>query len=242
MLTLLFMLYCVIATIIMILLSVIALVICYPFDPARRVVHFLSKELCMIFWKTPWGWKQDVWGLENIDPSKTYVIAINHKAMVDIASLYFLPLVFKWVSKKEVFMIPGIGQFLLIHGDIPIQRARGAESMKKVITDGKKWISRGASIAIFPEGTRSKDGEIHRFKQGAFILAKEAGVEILPVVIDETQNLFRKGTRLFNWKHNLKLQVLPPVPKEEVAAKDASQLADEVRSRMVEALANMRKN
>lgn len=196
----------------------------------------------MIFWKTPWGWKQDVWGLENIDPSKTYVIAINHKAMVDIASLYFLPLVFKWVSKKEVFMIPGIGQFLLIHGDIPIQRARGAESMKKVITDGKKWISRGASIAIFPEGTRSKDGEIHRFKQGAFILAKEAGVELLPVVIDETQNLFRKGTRLFNWKHNLKVQVLPPVPKEEVAAKDASQLADEVRSRMVEALVNMRKN
>ncbi len=70
--------------------------------------------------------------------------------------------------------------------------------MEQLVREGKKWISRGASVAIFPEGTRSKDGEIHRFKAGAFTLAKEAGAEILPVVLDGTKTLIKKNLA-FNW-------------------------------------------
>ena len=65
----------------------------------------------------------------------------------------------------------------------------------------------------FPEGTRSKDGEIHRFKAGAFTLAKEAGVEILPVVLDGTKSLIRRNL-LFNWGNRITLRILPPVPVE----------------------------
>ena len=94
--------------------------------------------------------------------------------MADILALYFVPLNFRWVSKREVFRIPYIGQMLSIHGDIAIDRSRGADSMRKVTEKGKMWIGRGVSIAMFPEGTRSKSGEMGRFKQGAFALAKDA--------------------------------------------------------------------
>jgi len=180
--------------------------------------------------------------LEHIDPNKSYVITLNHQSMADIISLYFLPLNFRWVSKQEVFRIPYIGPLLIAHGDIPIQRGRAAEAMAKVVNDGKMWISRGASIAIFPEGTRSKDGEIHRFKQGAFALAKEAGVEILPVVLDGTRNIFKKKSYWFNWKHRLTVKVLPPISAERVAATEPAEMAKEVQEMMTSALAEIRKN
>ena len=114
--------------------------------------------------------------------------------------------------------------------------------LRKVINDGKMWLDRGVSVAIFPEGTRSKTGEIERFKGGAFALAKEAGVEILPVVLDGTRDIFRKKSFWFNWKHHLTVKVLPPISAERVVATDTSELANEVREMMVEALAEIRKS
>ena len=101
------------------------------------------------------------------------------------------------------------------------------------------WISRGASVAIFPEGTRSKDGEIHRFKAGAFSLAKEAGVEILPVVLDGTATLIKKN-KLFNWGNRITLRVLPSISVEEVAATETHVLMERVHNDMCEALAEIR--
>ena len=101
------------------ILSALALVVCYPFDRGRRTVHELSRILVRIF--------------------------------------YYIPLNFRWVSKREVFKTPFFGQFLLLHGDICIDRGHAAEALEQLVRDGKKWISRGASVAIFPEGTRSKD-------------------------------------------------------------------------------------
>ncbi len=222
------------------IVSWIVLAVCYPFDKARKAVHWCSKMICMFFWKVPPTWKHRVEGLEHIDPKKSYVITINHQSMADIISLYFLPLNFRWVSKEEVFRIPYIGPLLIAHGDIPIQRGRARESMAKVVNDGKMWISRGASIAIFPEGTRSKTGEIQRFKQGAFALAKEAGVEILPVVMDGTATVLKKN-KLFNWRNVLTVKVLPPISAEKVASTDTMELANEVHDMMVEALAEIRK-
>ena len=242
MLTLIFALYTIVELTFWFIVSWIVLGVCYPFDKARKAVHWCSKMICMMFWKAPFTWKQCVSGLENIDKNKTYVIAINHQSMADIIALYFLPLNFRWVSKQEVFKMPYIGPMLICHGDIPIQRGNPRESMAKVINDGKMWISRGASIAIFPEGTRSKDGEIHRFKGGAFALAKEAGVEILPVVLDGTTKIFKKKSCWFNWRNVLTVKVLPPISAEKVAATDASELAQEVQAVMTEALAEIRKS
>ena len=221
------------------LLSAGARVVCYPFDRARRTVHELSRILVRIFFAIPPFWRQRRIGMEHVDRNKSYVIVLNHNAMVDIPTLYYVPLNFRWVSKREVFAIPFFGQFLMLHGDICIDRGRAAEALEQLVREGRKWIARGASVAIFPEGTRSKDGEIHRFKAGAFTLAKEAGVEILPVVLDGTRTLVKKS-RMFNWGNRITLRVLPPVPVEEVRGTETHVLMERVRERMCAALAEIR--
>ena len=239
MLSLLFYIYLSILCLIFMILSAVALVVTRPFDKSRRTVHELSRILVRIFFATPPRWRTRVEGLEYVDRRKSYVIVLNHSAMTDIPALYNVPLNFRWVSKREVFRLPFFGQFLTLHGDICIDRGRGSEAMEQLLRKGKMWISRGASVAIFPEGTRSKDGEIHRFKAGAFMLAHEAGVEVLPVVLDGTTTLVRKN-RLFNWRNTIRLRVLPPVPAEEVRATETKELMESVRTRMAEALAEMR--
>ncbi|WP_295936601.1 lysophospholipid acyltransferase family protein [uncultured Alistipes sp.] len=222
-------------------LSAIALVVCYPFDKGRRVVHELSRILVRTFFAVPPLWKQKVIGREFVDRKKQYVIVVNHNTVIDIPTLYYIPLNFRWVSKREVFKTPFFGQYLILHGDICINRGKASEALDQLVRDGKDWISRGASVAIFPEGTRSKTGEINRFKAGAFTLAKEAGVEILPVVLDGTKSLIKKNA-MFRWRNRITIKVLPPIPVEMVRATETHELMVEVHDAMSLALSEIRNN
>ena len=241
MLTILYYLVCLVAATVLFIASFIALVVCYPFDKKRVVVHRLSKWITDVVFGLPIFMKREVIGLENIDPHKAYVMVLNHNSMVDILSIYNLPLVFKWVSKKEVYRIPIVGQLLYAHGDIVINRASAKEAMQLVHTRGLEWLKKGASVSIFPEGTRSKDGEIHNFKAGAFILAKDAGVPILPIVLDGTTTMVHKGW-LVNWRNKITIRILPAIPAEEVQSRDIKDVMSQVREDMVETLAEIRKN
>ena len=108
------------------ILSALALVVCYPFDKGRRVVHELSRILVRTFFAIPPRWRQRVEGLEHVDRKKSYVIVLNHNTVIDIPTLYYIPLNFRWVSKREVFKTPFFGQYLILHGDICINRGRAS--------------------------------------------------------------------------------------------------------------------
>lgn len=239
MLSILFYLLLAVLCTLFLVLSAAALAITWPFEKSRRLVHELSRVLVRIFFFVPPFWRHKVIGMEHIDRKKAYVIVINHRAMTDIPALYFLPLNFRWVSKREVFRIPFFGQFLRLHGDICIDRGHAAAAMEQLLREGKRWLGRGASVAVFPEGTRSKDGSIHRFKAGAFTLAREAGVEILPVVMDGTPTMIRKN-RLFNWKNTVTVRILPSVSSAHIAATDVKTVMEEVHDAMCEALSGLR--
>lgn len=239
MLTLLFGIYTFIICTVMLLLSAVAFVVTIPFDKQRKVVHELSRALVYMFIMVPPLWKRRVEGLENIEKDKPYVVVINHQSMVDIMMLYLVPMTFRWVSKREVYRIPFIGRFLMLHGDITIDRKQGSKAMRKVMEQGKMWLDRGVSVAMFPEGTRSKDGEIHRFKAGAFALAKDAGVAILPVIMDGSSTLI-KPSKMMNWRNEFIIKVLPAISAEQVAATEQSELMEQTQATMIEALAELR--
>ncbi len=222
------------------ILSAAALVLLFPWDRARRTVHEISRVMVHVFFGIPPLWRVRVEGLEHVDRSKAYVIVLNHQAMTDIPTLYKVPLNFRWVSKREVFRIPFFGQFLRLHGDICIDRGHARQAMEQLLCKGRMWIGRGVSVAIFPEGTRSKDGQIHHFKAGAFELAREAGVELLPVVMDGTAQLVKKN-RLFKWRHTIVLNVMKPVSAEHIAATDLKELMAEVHDAMAGRLTQIRK-
>ena len=239
MLTFLFGIYTAIICLVMEIISAVALLLTFPFDKQRKVVHELSRALVYMFVMVPPLWKRKIEGLENIEKDKPYVIVINHQSMVDVMMLYLVPMIFRWVSKKEVHRIPFIGRFLMMHGDIAIDRKQGSKSMRKVMEQGKMWLGRGVSVAMFPEGTRSKDGEIHRFKAGAFALAKDAGVAILPVIMEGSSTMI-KPSLMVNWRNEFVIKVLPAISAEQVAATEQNELMEQTREIMVEALAEIR--
>lgn len=241
MLSLLYYLVVIAVALVLYVASFIALVVCYPFDRKRVVVHTLSKWITDTIFGLPPFMKREVIGLENIDPKKAYVMILNHNSMADIITIYNLPLVFKWVSKKEVYRIPIVGRLLYAHGDIVINRASAKEAMQLVHERGKEWLAKGASVAIFPEGTRSKDGEIHNFKAGAFLLAKDAGAPILPIVLNNTNKMVRKGW-MMNWRNHITIKILPPISAEEVAERSVKEVMADVHTSMTEALAGIRKS
>ena len=232
MLSILFYLFTLIQVAFWFVVSIIVLIVTYPFDKSRRWVHECSRIICALLYDLFPFARRTIQGVENVDKNKPYVMVINHNSGFDIFTAYKIPLNFRWVSKREVFWVPFMGPLLSIHGDIPIERGNPKQAMAKVSRLGKLWLKRGATVAIFPEGTRSKDGEIHNFKMGAFSLAKEAGVEILPVVMHGTRDVLKKNF-MVNWRNELSVSVLPPISVEKVQNTDMPELINSTREMML---------
>ena len=200
-----------------------------PFDKERSILHHASRFWSRGIYRMGIGWHTKVSGLEKIDRKKPYVVLVNHQAFLDIPLMYVLPMNFKWVSKKEVYKIPVFGQVLFMHGDIAIDRKSG-DGFKKMLRESMPHLKHGTSIIIFPEGTRSHDGQIHRFREGAFALAKHAGVDILPVVAEGTGKA-TNGWRI-NSPHTFTVRVLDPITAEEIAGKDLKTITADINALM----------
>lgn len=215
----------------------IATLLSLPFDRERRMVLAISRVVARGVYILSPLWRVSVEGAENCNPAERYVITSNHQSFFDIPLLFFLPVwKFNFVSKIEVRKIPAIGWMLGMRGDIVIRRGT-REAATTVMEEGTRHLKAGTSVAIFPEGTRTKDGEVHRFKDGAFRLAQENGVAILPCVMDDTKKLFTlRGLQ----SRHLTVRVLPPIGVEEVQNTPAKELAAKVEGLTREALAEVR--
>ncbi len=233
--------YALIAFVVIVLFTIIGVVVFVvtaPFDKNRYAMQLFSLVFSWCFMKSCPLWRFDIEGRENMDKDKPYVVTCNHQSMLDITLLY-VAIGCKWgkfVSKKEVYRIPFFGWVLWARNDIAIDRgASGAYT--KVLSRGKACLKRGMSIFIFPEGTRSKDGEIHRFKESAFSLAKQADVEILPCVMNGPHDIF-KGMLLRRTK--LQVRILPPIPLNEVRELTSKELLQKVQTISEDKLREMR--
>jgi 1-acyl-sn-glycerol-3-phosphate acyltransferase len=156
----------------------------------------------------PW-WSIEISGRENLPkPDEAVVIAANHESMADIWGLYCLGVQFRWLSKAEVFKVPLIGRAMRWARYIPIRRGdKGSHSV--ALDDSAATLKRGIPMAFFPEGTRSLDGNMRPFKIGAFRLADENNVPILPIALKGAGGLIRKGSGL-PFPATIKIKILPP--------------------------------
>jgi len=152
-----------------------------------------------------------VYGRENIDPHQSYVIVSNHQSHFDIFVLYgWIGIDFKWVMKLSLLKIPFLGPACDKLEHIYIDRSNTAAALAS-LNQAKKRITGGTSVLFFPEGTRSPDGKLLPFKKGAFKMALDLGLPLLPITIEGTRQILPKGTiDLFPGKATLTIH--PPLP------------------------------
>lgn len=174
-------------------------------------------------------------GVENIDKKQSYVIVANHQSAYDIFLAYgWIGIDFKWVMKKELRKIPGLGFGSEAVGHIFIDRSSSKAALES-IKKAKERIVNGTSVLFFPEGTRSKDGEIGRFKKGAFHFAFELNLPILPVTIIGTNKILPSGT--FNLlPGKARLIIHEPIDISEYSMDSISQLMEKTREVISEPL------
>jgi len=173
-------------------------------------------------------WKLDIKGLENIDPSQTYVVVANHQSLGDIIIIYQTHMYFKWVAKKELLKVPFIGGLLWVNDHVLVARDE-LGSIKEVYKKASAHLKSGVSMLFFPEGTRSATDEMGEFKNGAFKLAIKEKRPILPVFIGGTREAIPKGGFLFKTKVQGRLVVLPPIETTGMEIADYATLRDNVR-------------
>ncbi|SRR6056297_1762581 len=198
------------------------------FDKRLYVLNSYS-----IFWGSlytrliPW-WKVRVEGKEKIKKDKTYIIIANHQSIEDVIVMYRLGIPFRWVSKAEVFRIPVYGWLMRLKGDIRLLRT-SKTSIKKMIVDGEKVLRLGCNMVIFPEGTRSKNGRLGNFKEGAFRLAYTTKRTILPVIISGTVPNILNRHGLFYGKHTVTLKILDDIPYDNFCNLDVKEFTRQTR-------------
>ncbi|MDR2883844.1 MAG: 1-acyl-sn-glycerol-3-phosphate acyltransferase [Deferribacteraceae bacterium] len=175
------------------------------------------------------GGKATVSGLEQLDPAKSYIFIGNHQSYADIfiilASLDKLHMKVLFMLKRELFNIPLFGMVARQMGLVPVERGESRQALKAMM-DAMKTIKDGRSLVIFPEGTRTKDGNLQPFKRGAFLLAERTGLEIVPFVITGTAQVMpRKNLPLTPGACNITF--LKPVSPAEVG-KELSNVVEQM--------------
>lgn len=216
-------------------LQALLLAVTAPFDRNRVVAGRFLRIVGVAITKTFPPWRL---GVEGAWPGKgPFVVVANHQSILDILLLSQLPREMKWVAKESLFKLPWIGWMLAMSGDIPVRRG-DAESGGEALAKAKAYLARGMSVMIFPEGTRSTKGTMLPFKSGAFRLAIEAGVPVLPIAVSGTAHGMPKGDP---WVRPCRAtaRVLEPIPVDGLRPEDASKLRDAARARIAETLPSL---
>ena len=145
--------------------------------------------------------KVTVKGRENISKGQSYVFVANHQGAYDIFSIYgYLGHNFRWMMKKSLEKIPLVGYSCRVSGHIMVDRTSPA-GVKRTIKTAEKQLAGGMSVVVFPEGARTPDGKLHVFKKGAYFLATEFNLPVVPITIDGSYKVMPKWAKLPRWGH-----------------------------------------
>jgi len=178
------------------------------------------------------GVKVKVEGVEKIPKDTPVLFLSNHQGAFDIPTLQgSVPVQFRWVAKKSLFKIPLIGWSMYLSGYIGVKRESAVEAYKSMEKAAAK-IRSGTSVMIFPEGTRSDTGELLPMKRGAFVLASKSRVPIVPIAINGTKDILKRGGFLIR-PGKVTIRIGDPIPTDGVEEKDLRPRTRETIARML---------
>jgi 1-acyl-sn-glycerol-3-phosphate acyltransferase len=205
----------------------ILLLVFFPFG-IREPLLRLSKWAMHLGTKIL-GIKVETSGVEKVDRKSPYIFMANHLSFLDGPMLFMLiPQSIRVILKKEVFRIPIIGQGMRYVEFVPVDRKGGRGGKKSIDRAARLMREKGYSFLIFPEGTRSRDGEIQAFRRGGFFLALESQASVVPISIRGTYELMPKGT-LFAKRGKVGVHFHTPVPVQGYDTTNMQVLMDRVK-------------
>ena len=202
-----------------------------PFDRHRRVLHLYSCFWAQIYFYFNPMWRVRVAGRDKLPWRGPAVIVANHESLADILVLFALYRPFKWVSKESVFKVPFVGWNMRLNGYVPLRRGDKA-SITEMMKRCRDYLAKGVPVMIFPEGTRSHDGHVKPFKDGAFRLAVDADCPVVPVVLTGTANTLPKHGFVLRDRVDCRVRVLDPV-HPSACDRDLDRLRDRVRELII---------
>jgi 1-acyl-sn-glycerol-3-phosphate acyltransferase len=212
---------------------VILALITAPFDRGRYWTGYLFRRIGPAMATLNPLWQFRYTGTMPTDPRRPYVVVSNHESFADILLISHLPWEMKWLSKAELFRIPVMGWMMWLAGDIPVKRGFGPSAVE-AMQRCREMLRRRVSVMIFPEGTRSRTTELLPFKDGAFRLAIEAGVPILPLALSGTGTALPKHGWRFG-RSAAVVRVLEPIETAGLTLADVPGLKAQVRDRIIQA-------
>lgn len=185
----------------------------FPFDRFHTIPNKSLKGLAWIMMKANPGWSIAIKGTDLLKISQPTIVVSNHQSFLDLPLLYLLPWTMKWVAKRSMFRIPIFGWMIFMTGQLPIDR-RSMKSARKLDALVAP-VKAGIPAMIFPEGTRTRTGEIQEFKNGAFKLALKYNFNILPVVLKGGYEAMPRGAWRVARKQRFVISVLNPIDLQQ---------------------------
>ena len=184
------------------------------------------------------GVRVRVKGLENLDPKQTYVFVSNHRSYLDTATLFvFTGRRIGLLAKKELLKVPILGVGMGFVNVMAIDRTNRERAIRTAEAAAKR-IQSGISFAVFVEGTRAKPGQLLPFKKGAFYMARQADVPVVPVAIKNSDVLMGKGTGVARGG-TIEMVIMPPVSTSDIKTDaDTVKLIESVRDSIARELPN----
>jgi 1-acyl-sn-glycerol-3-phosphate acyltransferase len=199
-----------------------------PFDPGRYHAGRAFRQLAVSHVALTRLWRFETEGEPPEGPRRPYVVVSNHESYADIFLMSHFPWEMKWLSKHTIFQIPVMGWMMRMALDVPVHRGK-RESALNAIAECRDRLARRVSVMIFPEGTRSRTEDLLPFKDGAFHLAIQARVPILPVALAGTRDCMAKGSFAFRRAH-ARARVLAPIDTDGLTLADVAALRERTRT------------
>jgi 1-acyl-sn-glycerol-3-phosphate acyltransferase len=212
---------------------VLVRILTLPFDRGAYATGYLFRRIGPVMASLNPLWRFRYSGTLPANPRNPYVVVSNHESFADILLISHLPWEMKWLSKAELFRIPIMGWMMWVAGDIPVQRGFGPSAVE-AMERCRRMLKRRVSVMIFPEGTRSRTADLLPFKDGAFRLAVEAGVPLLPLAVSGTRTALPKHDWRFG-RSVAEVRVLEPVDTSGMTLADVPALKARVREIIIQA-------